>query len=268
MEGKLKGKVALVTGASKGIGRALAIGLAQDGARIAAIYKHDTAGAEQTCRTISESGGSAEAFAVDIGSKEKFEAVINRVCERFGQLDVLINNAARTRFGPIDQVTEADFDDIVDTVLRGPFFGSIAAARRMREQGSGSIVNISSIAVRGIMLFHGAYTMAKGGLEAMTRQLALELAPQVRVNAVAPHATSNERNVAYDPDFDQKWGEVTPAGRVAVPQDYVGPTVFLASDAARMVTGQLLYVDGGWSLQGRAPDQSDFDFSADRKRDG
>ncbi len=268
MEGKLKGKVALVTGASKGIGRALAIGLAQDGARIAAIYKHDTAGAEQTCLTISESGGSAEAFSVDIGSKEKFEAVINRVCERFGQLDVLINNAARTRFGPIDQVTEADFDDIVDTVLRGPFFGSIAAARRMREQGGGSIVNISSIAVRGIMLFHGAYTMAKGGLEAMTRQLALELAPQVRVNAVAPHATSNERNAAYDPDFDQKWGAVTPAGRVAVPQDYVGPTVFLASDAARMVTGQLLYVDGGWSLQGRSPDQSDFDFSADRKRDG
>ncbi len=267
MEGKLEGKVALVTGASKGIGQALAIGLARDGARIAAIYKHDTTGADKTCRTIRESGGAAEPFSVDIGSKAEFEEVIDRVCERFGRLDVLINNAARTRFGPIEQVTEEDFDDIVDTVLRGPFFGSIAAARRMREQGGGSIVNISSIAVRGIMFFHGAYTMAKGGLEAMTRQLALELAPQVRVNALAPHATSNERNAAYDPDFDQKWGTVTPAGRVAVPEDYVGPAVFLASDASRMVTGQLLYVDGGWTLQGRSPDQSSFDFSADRKRD-
>ncbi len=79
--------------------------------------------------------------------------------------------------------------------------------------------------------------------------------------------TSNERNTAYDPDFDRKWGAVTPAGRVAVPRDYVGPTVFLASDAARMVTGQLLYVDGGWTLQGRSPDQSGFDFSFDRQRD-
>ena len=267
MDGTLKGKVALVTGASKGIGQALAIGLAQSGAQIAVIYKHDTAGAEQTCDSIRELGGEAEPFSANIGAKGEFEGVVDRVCERFGRLDILINNAARTRFGPIDEVTEEDFDDIVDTVLRGPFFGSIAAARRMTEQGGGSIVNISSIAVRGIMFFHGAYTMAKGGLEAMTRQLALELAPQVRVNAVAPHATSNDRNSAYDPDFDQKWGEVTPAGRVAVPQDYVGPTVFLASDAARMVTGQLLYVDGGWTLQGRSPDQSDFDFSADRKRD-
>ena len=268
MEDTLKDRGALVTGASKGIGQALAIGLAQAGAQIAAVYKHDTAGAERTCETIRKSGGAAQPFSVDIGSKMEFEEVIDHVCERFGRLDILINNAARTRFGPINQVTEEDFDDIVDTVLRGPFFGSIAAARRMTEQGGGSIVNISSIAVRGIMFFHGAYTMAKGGLEAMTRQLALELAPQVRVNAVAPHATSNERNAAYDPDFDQKWGAVTPAGRVAVPQDYVGPTVFLASDAARMVTGQLLYVDGGWTLQGRSPDQSSFDFSSDRERDG
>ena len=267
MEKSLAGKVALVTGSSKSIGRALAMGLADAGADVAVIYKTDTAGAEQTCQTITAAGGKAKPFATDIGSKVEFERVIDEVCDQFGRLDVLVNNAARTRFGPIDEVTEEDFDDVVDTILRGPFFGSIAAARRMRETGGGSVINISSIAVQGIMYYHGAYTMAKGGLEAMTRQLALELAPEVRVNVIAPHATSNERNTAYDSNFDDRWAAVTPAGRVAYPEDYIGPAVFLAGEAAAMVTGQLLYVDGGWSLQGHGPEQRDFDYSADRQRD-
>ena len=267
MERTLEGNVALVTGASKGIGRALAIGLAEAGAAVAAIYKNDAAGAEGACGTIRQSGGVAEPYSADIGSKAEFEAVIDEVYDRFGRLDVLVNNAARTRFGPIEQVTEEDFDDVVNTVLRGPFFGSIAAAGKMIQGGGGSIINISSIAVRGIMFFHSSYTMAKGGLEALTRQMALELAPHVRVNALAPHATSNERNAAYDPDYDQKWAAVTPIGRIGSPDDYVGPAVFLAGHHARMVTGQVLYVDGGWTLQGRSPDQSAFDFSADRKRD-
>ena len=268
MEKTLKGKVALVTGASKGIGQALAVGLAEAGSEVAVVYKTDTAGAEQTCETITELGGKAKSFPTDIGSKVSFERVIDEVCDQFGRLDVLVNNAARTRFGPIDEVTEDDFDDVVNTVLRGPFFGSIAAAKKMVENGGGTIINISSIAVRGIMFFHGSYTMAKGGLEAMTRQMALELAPHVRVNALAPHATSNARNAAYDANYDEKWASVTPAGRIAQPGDYVGPAVFLASNAAQMITGQLLYVDGGWTLQGRSPDQGDFDFSADRRRDG
>ncbi len=140
--------------------------------------------------------------------------MVEAVCRRFGRLDVLINNAARTRFGPFFEVTEEDFEDVVATILRGPFFGSMAAARRMMEGGGGSIINISSIAVRQIIPFHSSYTMAKAGLEALTRQLALELAPRVRVNCVAPAATSNDRNRAYDPDFDPKWAAVTPAGRV------------------------------------------------------
>ena len=163
-------------------------------------------------------------------------------------------------------MTEEDFEDVVSTILRGPFFGSMAAARRMMEKGSGSIINISSIAVRQIIPFHSSYTMAKAGLEALTRQLALELAPRVRVNCVAPAATSNDRNRAYDPDFDPKWAAVTPAGRVGQVEDYVGPCVFLASDEAAYVTGQVLTVDGGWTLRGCTPDMSDFDFSEDRRR--
>ena len=98
------------------------------------------------------------------------------------------------------------------------------------------------------------------------RQLALELAPKIRVNAIAPTATSTERNRSYDPNYNQKWGEVTPAGRIAYVEDFVGPCVFLASDAADFVTGQILYVDGGWTLQGYTPDMSDFDLSKERTR--
>ena len=265
MQGKLSGKVALVTGASKGIGQGLAIGLAAAGAQVAVNFKTDAAGAERTCQRIREAGGQAAAFQTDIGSKAAFEQLVDAVCARFGRLDVLVNNAARTRFGHVFEITEEDFDDVVNTNLRGPFFGSAAAARKMQEQG-GAIINISSIAARLMIPAHSSYTMAKGGLEALTRQLALELAPAVRVNAIAPTATSTERNRGYDPDYEQKWSAITPAGRVAVVEDYVGPCVFLASDDAAFVTGQILYVDGGWTLQGFTPDMSGYDFSRDRQR--
>ena len=115
------------------------------------------------------------------------------------------------------------------------------------------------------MAGHSVYTMAKGGLESLTRQFAFELSPKIRVNAIAPTATSNERNLGYDPDYDKKWAKVSPIGRIAFVEDYVGPCVFLASEESALVTGQILYVDGGWTLQGNAPDASDFDFSSDRQ---
>ena len=266
MSGKLDGKVALVTGASKGIGQGLAIGLGAAGASVAVNYKTDPDGADTTERRIRVAGGEAETFQADIGAKQGIELLVERVFERFGRIDVLVNNAARTRFGPLFESTEEDFDEVVDTVLRGPFFGSLAAAHKMRENGSGSIINISSIAVNTIMPNHGVYTVAKGGLESMTRQLALELAPEVRVNAIAPTATSNDRNRGYDPDFDLKWSKLTPTGRVAEVEDYVGTCVFLAGDDSALVTGQIIYVDGGWTLQGVTPDMTDFDYSADRMR--
>ena len=267
MNQKLSGKVALVTGASKSIGQGLAVGLAGAGARVAVNYKNDLAGAEATCARIGQAGGEAEAFQADIGAKAEFEQLVDRVCERFGRLDVLVNNAARTRFGHVFDITEEDFDDVVNTNLRGPFFGSAAAARRMIAQGGGgAIINISSCAAKVIIPHHSSYTMAKGGLESLTRQLAIELAPHVRVNAIAPAPTSNARNLAYDQDYDRKWAAVMPAKRVAQVEDYVGPCVFLASDDAALLTGQILNVDGGWTLIGFTPDLSRFDFSEDRKR--
>jgi len=264
----LAGKVALVTGASKSIGRGLAVGLAAAGAAVAVNYKNDAEGAAEVCRIIAAAGGTAEAFQADIGAKAAFEALVERVCERLGRLDVLVNNAARTRFGHVFDITEEDFDDVVDTNLRGPFFGSAAAAKKMIAQGgSGSIINISSCAAKVIIPHHSSYTMAKGGLEALTRQLAIELAPHVRVNAIAPAPTSNERNRGYDPDYDRKWASVMPNQRVAYPEDYVGTAVFLASDASALLTGQILNLDAGWTLVGNTPDVSKFDYSEDRQRD-
>jgi NAD(P)-dependent dehydrogenase (short-subunit alcohol dehydrogenase family) len=136
----------------------------------------------------------------------------------------------------------------------------------MVANGGGSIINISSCAAKLMIPFHSTYSMAKGGLENLTRQLAIELAPQIRVNAIAPAPTSTERNRSYDPDYDQKWGKAIPAKRVAFVEDYVGPCVFLASDDSRFMTGQILNVDGGWTLQGCTPDTSNYDFSKDRNR--
>jgi 3-oxoacyl-[acyl-carrier protein] reductase len=264
---KLKGRVALVTGASKGIGRALAIGLAHAGASVAVHYGLDASGGEQTLDAIRSSGGTGQLFQADVGSKREIEELIQGVIDNLGRLDVLVNNAARTRFAPALEATEADLDEVLDTIIRGPFFGSIAAARHMIGIGGGSIINISSAVVSLAKEYHAVYAVAKGGLEIMTRQLAYEFAPhQVRINAIAPGATSNERNRRYDAEFDQKYAVIMPMGRVAQPEDFVGPCVFLAGDDSAFMTGEVLHVDGGYSLYGHSPGMSGWDFSSERSR--
>jgi NAD(P)-dependent dehydrogenase (short-subunit alcohol dehydrogenase family) len=260
----LEGKVAVVTGSSKGIGRALAIGLAASGAKVAVNYKSDLAGAEETCRTIREAGGAAIAIGADVGVLDEVRGLIDTAHGELGSVGVLVNNAGRTRFGPARDVTQEDWDDVMNTNLRGAFFATVAAADAMGD--SGSVINVSSCAATLMVAYHAVYTTSKGGLEAMTRQLALELAPRVRVNAIAPAATSMERNWEYDPDFDRSWREVTPMGRVATPEDYVAPVVFLASEASAFVTGEVLHVDGGWTIKGDYPGMSHYDFESDRRR--
>jgi NAD(P)-dependent dehydrogenase (short-subunit alcohol dehydrogenase family) len=266
MKGKLDGKVALVTGASKGIGRGIAIALATAGARVAINFKNDASGAEATREKITELGGEGEIFQSDIGSKSDFERLVDETYSKFGRLDVLVNNAARTRFAPLFEVTEEDFAEVVATNLGGPLFGSAAAARKMLEHGGGSIINVTSCAAKLMLPFHSAYSMAKGGLEALTRQLAIELAPEVRVNAIAPGPTSTERNQGYDSNYDRKWSTHIPAGRVASVNDYGAICVFLAGADSAFVTGQIIGVDGGWTLQGSSPDFSKADFSGERER--
>jgi NAD(P)-dependent dehydrogenase (short-subunit alcohol dehydrogenase family) len=260
----LDGKAAVVTGSSKGIGRALAIGLARNGASVTVNFKNDRAGAEATCDAIRQLGGTATAIGADVGVLADVQRLIRKTLDEFGRLDILVNNAGRTRFGPVQEVTESDWDDVINTNLRGAFFATVTAAAAMRDEGS--VINISSCAASLMVAYHAVYTTSKGGLEALTRQLALELAPRVRVNAIAPAATSMERNWEYDPDYDRHWQAVIPLGRVATPDDYVGPAVFLASDASAFVTGEVIHVDGGWTIKGDYPGMSGYDFETDRTR--
>lgn len=262
----MNGRVVITTGASKGIGRGIAIGLATAGASVVVHYKTDAEGADETVRQIHNVGGTGLAIAADLGRSSEARHLIAQTLSRLGRIDLLVNNAGRTRFGPPDHVTDEDFDDVVDTNLRGTLFTSVAAAQAMRAEGGGAIVNISSCAATLMIHDHPVYTMSKGGLEALTRQLALEFAPLVRVNAIAPAPTSNERNRQYDPDYDEHWGRVIPMGRVGYPEDLVGPVIFLATDASRFLTGEVLHVDGGWTLAGCTPSLEAYDYSGERER--
>jgi NAD(P)-dependent dehydrogenase (short-subunit alcohol dehydrogenase family) len=257
------GKAVLVTGSSKGIGRALAIGLAEHGAAVAVHYKTDRAGALETCDMIERRGGTSVAFGADVSHPAEARRLVAQARTELGRLDVLVNNAARTRFGPPDEVTDEDWDDVVGTNLRGPFVMSVAAAASM--EAGGSIINVSSCAASLMIRSHSLYTTAKGGLEALTRQLAFEYAPRIRVNAIAPAPTGTTRAYEYDPQYDEKWGALIPMGRVGKPEDYVGSVVFLASELSAFMTGEVLHVDGGWTLKGETPLLLD-DFSHERER--
>ncbi len=257
MDGRpLEGQVALVTGASTGIGRELAIGLAAHGAAVAVSFRSDAEGAAATCRAISVAGGRASSVQVDVRSPEGVRRLMEAVSHEFGRIDVLVNNAASMRVGPASALTEEDWDEVIDTNLKGPFFTSVLAAEAMRAGGGGSVVNISSCITGPMLPDQSVYTISKAGLEALTRVLALEFAPSVRVNAVAPGPTETERTRAEALDYAATWGRVLPMERVAGTDDLVGPVVFLASSASGFLTGEVLHVDGGWSLQGRtaAPD--------------
>lgn len=263
----LKGKAAIVTGSSKGIGQALAVALAENGADVLVNYKNDAEGAEHTTRLIEKLGRKTRAVKIDVSSADTAHELIDVAMETFGRLDVLVNNAARTMFGSPDQISEEDWNYVMDTNARGPFFASLAARQAMHKSGGGSIINISSCAASLMIRDHALYTTSKTALEGMTKQLALEFAPVVRVNAVAPGPASVERNIQYDPNFAEIWNSRIPLGRVAEPgTDVAGPVLFLASELSQYVTGQVIHADGGWFICGATPDMSDMNYESDRMR--
>jgi NAD(P)-dependent dehydrogenase (short-subunit alcohol dehydrogenase family) len=251
---RLAGKLALVTGAGTGIGRAIAIGLAREGADVAVNDCTRATGADETVAAIEALGRRAVYVEADVSDVAQLRAMLAEVERRLGGLDVLVNNAGVTSWSPAIDTTEAMWDRVIDTNLKGTFFASIEAAKLMRARGGGAIVNVSTVCADRVVPGTAAYGASKAGIHMLTRCLAVELAPLgVRVNAFAPGATLVERNLRDDPDYASNWGEVAPSGRVADPEDMIGPAVFLASSDARHVTGQLFIVDGGWTLLGRVP---------------
>jgi NAD(P)-dependent dehydrogenase (short-subunit alcohol dehydrogenase family) len=246
MSGRLEGKTALVTGAARGIGRALAIGFAAEGAVVHLLDHEDPAA------VVSELAVSGQGLALrcDVSDVTAIRAAFSRL----DRLDVLVNCAGVT--GWIDALDpgEETWDRVIDTNLKGTFFCSSEAARLMRATG-GSIVNVTSVlGIRG-MPNSAAYAASKGGINSLTVQLAIELAShRIRVNAFGPGATNVERNLTDDPSYLEVWAPVIPLGRVAEPEEMIGPAVFLASDESAHVTGQVLYVDGGWTATGHFPE--------------
>ncbi len=245
MSGRLEGKVALVTGAGRGIGRALAVGLAAEGSIVHLLDVDDPTEAH------GELPASARGLALACDVSDA--AAIRLAFSKLDRLDVLVNCAGVTGWIDALEPSEATWDRVIDTNLKGTFFCSSEAARLMRGRG-GSIVNVSSVLATRGMPNSSAYAASKGGINALTVQLAIELAPeQIRVNAFAPGATNVERNLADDPSYLDVWPPVIPLGRIGEPEDMVGPAVFLASDDSAHVTGQLFYVDGGWTSTGTFP---------------
>ncbi len=255
MPSRLVDKTVLVTGASKGIGRTLAIACAREGAHVIVNYNSDRAGAEAVVEEIESFGRRALAVHANLSRVANIDRMFARARKVFPRLDVLINNAGLTGWAGLFDTTEAKWDLVLDTNLKGTFFCSLAAARWMREtKTAGSIVNISTncaqLAVKNLV----AYATSKAGVHGLTKQLAIELAPYgIRVNTFAPGPTNVERNLADDPDYRSVWGSVIPLGRTAEPAEMIGPALFLASQDSSYMTGQTFYVDGGWSVQGRIP---------------
>lgn len=248
---RLDGKVALVTGASRGIGRDLAIALARAGAAVAPAAR-DLEALDRVCGEIGSEGGIAFPVSLDVRDVGGIATAIGRVEERFGGLDILVNNAGLGWNQPAIEVTEDDWDGMMAVNLKGLFFCCQAAGRGMLERGSGRIINMSSQAGLVGIRDHAVYSASKGGVNLLTKVLALEWSGLgVTVNAVAPtfiHTPGTAERLDQ-PDYLEGVLQRLPIGRVGTTTDVAGAVIYLASSAASMVTGHVLAVDGGWTAQ-------------------
>lgn len=242
----LTGKVALVTGAGSGIGKAIALGLANCGATVIVNYMHSKTGADAVVEEIVSMGRSAEAIQCSVNEYDAVADMIKDVAKRYGRIDILVNNAGITKDNLLMMMKEEDFDDVIDVNLKGTFNTMRHIARQMMKQKGGSIINISSVV--GVMGNAGQvnYAASKAGIIGMTKSMARELGSRnIRVNAVAPGFVETAMTAALPDDVKEAGKAQIPLGRFATPEEIANAVVFLASDNAAYITGQVLQVDGG-----------------------
>jgi NAD(P)-dependent dehydrogenase (short-subunit alcohol dehydrogenase family) len=252
MDDSLRGRVALVTGAGRGIGRGIALELARAGCRVAVNYVIEPEQADATVAEIQALGAQAMSIQADVSVASAVTSMIARVVVEFDALDILVNNAGIQSWKPLLDVTEAEWDEVIATNLKGCFLCTQTAARYMKDHGGGSIINIGSgcnkIAFPNLV----AYTASKGGIEMLTKVAAVELGPYaIRVNCVAPGAIEIERTKLELPDYAGTWGAITPLRRVGYPLDVARAVAFLATPQASFISGQTIWVDG--ALFSQAP---------------
>lgn len=242
----LENRFALVTGASKGVGKGIALELARQGASVAVNYHSDAAGAEATVAEIAAAGRRAFSVRADVGSKHDVDEMFDRVLAGFGRLDILVNNAGIQTWKPLLELTEEEWDRVLDVNLKGCFLCTQRAARAMKDAGGGSIVNIGSGCNKWPFPNLVNYTASKGGIEQFTKVAAVELGPcRIRVNCVAPGAVEIERTKQEAGDYAGTWSRLTPMRRIGLPSDVAAAVAFLCEDRAEFITGQTLWVDGG-----------------------
>lgn len=242
----LVGKVALVTGGSRGIGRAVALKLAENGADVAINYAGNTAAAEEVKAAIEKLGRKAMLVQGSVADTDSVQAIVNQVVKELGRLDILINNAGITRDGLLMRMKEADWDAVLETNLKGVFNCSKAVMRTMMKQKSGRIVNMASVVGEMGNAGQANYAAAKAGVIGFTKSLAKEVASRgITVNAVAPGFIATDMTKVLTDDQKAEMAKTIPLGRAGQPEDVANAVLFLVSDEAAYITGQVLNVDGG-----------------------
>jgi NAD(P)-dependent dehydrogenase (short-subunit alcohol dehydrogenase family) len=250
----LQGQTALVTGASRGIGKEIALELARNGYRVAVNYYNDSASVDATVAEIRALQADVLPIEADIRSSSQVTAMFERVIATFGRLDLLVNNAGVQTWKSLLQVTEEEWDLVVDTNLKGCFLCTQQAARYMKDHGGGSIVNLGSGCNKLAFPSLVAYTASKGGIEMLTKEAAVELGPYgIRVNCVAPGSIESERTRTEDANYAGTWSKLTPLGRVGTAADIAPTVVFLASRGASFISGQTIWIDGALFTQAQWP---------------
>jgi NAD(P)-dependent dehydrogenase (short-subunit alcohol dehydrogenase family) len=256
----LQSQTALVTGASRGIGKEIALELARNGYRVAVNYYNESASVvDATVAEMRALQAGAEATNVmpveaDVRSSSQVNAMFERVIGTFGRLDLLVNNAGVQTWKSLLDVTEEEWDLVVDTNLKGCFLCTQQAARYMKDHGGGSIVNLGSGCNKLAFPSLVAYTASKGGIEMFTKEAAIELGRYgIRVNCIAPGSIESERTRMEDPDYAGTWSKLTPLGRVGTATDIAPTVVFLASKGASFISGQTIWIDGALFTQAQWP---------------